>query len=135
MLPDEAQKLAENLYASTKGKSTHRTDMFGRNFWFGGTESCLFNKLEEIALSDRPTPALGCGVTDALLKASLAPGFGTNYMTSRNWVVQSSGVDHNMTLIDFYGCPLRTGAQCSLSLPHMPPICGCPFRQADEFLV
>ena len=96
MMSEQAQKLAENLYASTKGKSTHRTDMFGRKFWFGGTESFLFNKLEEIALSDRPqTPALGCGVTDALSKTFLPSGFGSDYMTSRiNWAVQSSGVDY-----------------------------------------
>lgn len=101
MLPEQAQKLAENLYASTKGKSTHRTDMFGRKFWFGGTESFVFNKLEEIALSDKPqTPALGCGVTDALSKEFLPAGFGTDYMTSRiNWVVQSSGVDYLHLLI------------------------------------
>ncbi|KAF4572657.1 DNA-directed DNA polymerase gamma mip1 [Pleurotus pulmonarius] len=96
MLPEQAQKLAENLYASTKGKNTHRTDIFGRKFWFGGTESYVFNKLEEIALSDAPqTPALGCGVTHALSKKYLPPDFGSDYMPSRiNWVVQSSGVDY-----------------------------------------
>ncbi|KAG6861646.1 hypothetical protein C0995_013648 [Termitomyces sp. Mi166 len=101
MLPDEAQKLAENLYASTKGKNTHRTDMFDRKFWFGGTESFVFNKLEEIALSDKPqTPALGCGVTYALSKEYLPAEFGSDYMPSRiNWVVQSSGVDYLHLLI------------------------------------
>ncbi|KAF8895021.1 gamma DNA-directed DNA polymerase [Gymnopilus junonius] len=101
MLPDQAQKLAENLYASTKGKNTHRTDIFDRKFWFGGTESYLFNKLEEIALSDKPqTPALGCGVTYALSKEYLPEGFGSDYMPSRiNWVVQSSGVDYLHLLI------------------------------------
>lgn len=101
MLPDQAQKLAENLYASTKGKNTHRIDMFGRKFWFGGTESFVFNKLEEIALSDRPrTPALGCGITYALSKEYLPEEFGSDYMTSRiNWVVQSSGVDYLHLLI------------------------------------
>ncbi|KDR84733.1 hypothetical protein GALMADRAFT_53782 [Galerina marginata CBS 339.88] len=101
MLPEEAQKLAENLYASTKGKNTHRTDIFDRKFWFGGTESYLFNKLEEIALSDKPqTPALGCGVTYALSKEYLPAGFGSDYMPSRiNWVVQSSGVDYLHLLI------------------------------------
>lgn len=96
MQPEEARKLAENLYASTKGKNTHRPDLFGRKFWFGGTESFVFNKLEEIALSDRPqTPALGCGITAALSKDNLPAEFGTDYMTSRiNWVVQSSGVDY-----------------------------------------
>ncbi|KAI0266250.1 DNA polymerase family A-domain-containing protein [Gloeopeniophorella convolvens] len=101
MLPAEAQKLAEQLYASTKGKNTHRTDVFGRRFWFGGTESFVFNKLEEIALSEHPTtPALGCGITHALSKKYLPAEFGADYMTSRiNWVVQSSGVDYLHLLI------------------------------------
>ncbi|KAJ8502499.1 hypothetical protein ONZ45_g11687 [Pleurotus djamor] len=101
MLPEQAQKLAENLYASTKGKNTHRTDIFGRKFWFGGTESFVFNKLEEIALSAKPeTPALGCGVTHALSKEFLPSDFGADYMPSRiNWVVQSSGVDYLHLLI------------------------------------
>ena len=101
MLPDVAKSSAEKLYASTKGENTHRSDLFGRKFWFGGTESFVFNKLEEIALSDKPqTPALGCGITHALSKEYLPPGFGTDYMTSRiNWVVQSSGVDYLHLLI------------------------------------
>jgi len=101
MLPEQAQRLAEQLYASTKGKNTHRTDVFGRKFWFGGTESFVFNKLEEIALSEHPTtPALGCGITHALSKKYLPAGFGSDYMTSRiNWVVQSSGVDYLHLLI------------------------------------
>lgn len=101
MLPEQAQKLAENLYASTKGKNTHRTDIFERKFWFGGTESYVFNKLEQIALSDKPqTPALGCGVTYALSKEYLPAEFGADYMPSRiNWVVQSSGVDYLHLLI------------------------------------
>lgn len=101
MLQDQAKKLAENLYASTKGKNTHRADIFGRKFWFGGTESFVFNKLEEIATSDNPqTPALGCGITYALSKEYLPEKFGSDYMTSRiNWVVQSSGVDYLHLLI------------------------------------
>ncbi|KAL1666868.1 DNA polymerase family A-domain-containing protein [Schizophyllum commune] len=101
MKHEEAQKLAENLYASTKGKNTHRTDLFERKFWFGGSESYVFNKLEAIALSDKPeTPALGCGVTHALVKEYLPTGFGSDYMPSRiNWVVQSSGVDYLHMLI------------------------------------
>ncbi|KAF9560188.1 gamma DNA-directed DNA polymerase [Agrocybe pediades] len=101
MLPEQAQKLAENLYASTKGKNTHRSDIFDRKFWFGGTESYLFNKLEEIAVSEKPqTPALGCGVTYGLTKEYLPAGFGSDYMPSRiNWVVQSSGVDYLHLLI------------------------------------
>lgn len=101
MDPEQAQKLAQNLYASTKGKNTHRSDIFERKFWFGGSESYVFNKLEEIALSDNPqTPALGCGITHALSKKHLPETFGSDYMTSRiNWVVQSSGVDYLHLLI------------------------------------
>ncbi|KAF8578913.1 hypothetical protein K439DRAFT_438357 [Ramaria rubella] len=110
MLPEEAQRLAEQLYSSTKGKNTHRTDMFGCKFWFGGTESYVFNKLEEIALSDEPkTPALGCGVTYALSKQYLPEKFGSDYLPSRiNWVVQSSGVDYLHLLIVSMEHLLRT---------------------------
>ncbi|CAE6512914.1 unnamed protein product [Rhizoctonia solani] len=101
MKQDTAMALAKNLYASTKGKSTYSTTMFGRKFWYGGTESYLFNKLEQIATSDDPrTPALGCGVTSALSKKYLPKDSGGDYMTSRiNWVVQSSGVDYLHMLI------------------------------------
>lgn len=101
MTPAEAKKLADQLYASTKGKSTHHDQFFGRKFWYGGTESFVFNKLEEIATSDHPrTPALGCGITYALSKEYLPSGYGKDYMTSRiNWVVQSSGVDYLHLLI------------------------------------
>ncbi|KAF8707391.1 DNA polymerase A domain, partial [Rhizoctonia solani] len=101
MKQDTAKALAQNLYASTKGKSTYSTSMFGRKFWYGGTESYLFNKLEQIATSDNPrTPALGCGVTSALSKKYLPKNSGEDYMTSRiNWVVQSSGVDYLHMLI------------------------------------
>ncbi|KAG8689868.1 DNA-directed DNA polymerase gamma mip1 [Ceratobasidium sp. 423] len=101
MKEDTAKTLAKNLYASTKGKSTYSTAMFGRKFWYGGTESYLFNKLEQIATSDDPrTPALGCGVTSALSKKYLSKNSGEDYMTSRiNWVVQSSGVDYLHMLI------------------------------------
>ncbi|KAF8656404.1 hypothetical protein AX16_002549 [Volvariella volvacea WC 439] len=101
MSPEEAKKLATDLYASTKGKNTNRLDIFERKLWFGGTESFVFNKLEEIALSDKPqTPALGCGVTYALSKEYLPSEFGADFMPSRiNWVVQSSGVDYLHLLI------------------------------------
>ena len=97
----EAKQLADQLYASTKGKNTHHDKFFGRKFWHGGTESFVFNKLEEIATSDHPrTPALGCGITYALSKEYLPSGYGKDYMPSRiNWAVQSSGVDYLHLLI------------------------------------
>ncbi|KAK4048004.1 DNA-directed DNA polymerase gamma mip1 [Microbotryomycetes sp. JL201] len=97
---DQAQSLAKELYAATKGL-VNRSPAFGRRkFWHGGTESFVFNKLEEIAQSDRPrTPTLGCGLTAALTKSYLPAegksGEGEGFMPSRiNWVVQSSGVDY-----------------------------------------
>ena len=101
MTPAEAKRLAGQLYASTKGKSTHHDKIFGRKFWYGGTESFVFNKLEGIAISDYPnTPALGCGITYALSKEHLPSEYGEDYMPSRiNWVVQSSGVDYLHLLI------------------------------------
>ena len=101
MTPAQAKELADQLYASTKGKNTHHNKFFDRKFWYGGTESFVFNKLEEIAISDHPrTPALGCGITYALSKEYLPSEYGKDYMPSRiNWAVQSSGVDYLHLLI------------------------------------
>ena len=101
----EATHRAKQLYLATKGNNTHSKDFFGRKFWFGGSESFVFNKLEEIATSDDPrTPALDCGITAALSKQHLPRGkdakLQSDYMPSRvNWVVQSSGVDYLHLLI------------------------------------
>ncbi|KAF4529006.1 hypothetical protein B566_EDAN017435 [Ephemera danica] len=63
-----------------------------KKVWCGGTESPMFNRLEEIANSPAPcTPFL-----QARLSRALEPSLvGTdNYLTTRvNWVVQSSAVD------------------------------------------
>ncbi|TKY89653.1 hypothetical protein EX895_001438 [Sporisorium graminicola] len=107
MSNEEATQKAKELYMATKGQNTHTDELFGAKFWFGGTESYVFNKLESIALSDNPkTPALDCGVTNALTKKYLGKvDFGNGrlseeYMPSRiNWVVQSSGVDYLHLLI------------------------------------
>ncbi|WVQ98456.1 hypothetical protein IAU59_005581 [Kwoniella sp. CBS 9459] len=100
---ETAGRLADNLYRATKGsKSTRSKDKAPAaipSIWHGGSESYLFNTLEAIALSDRPTtPALGCGITKALRKSYLEEG--SSYLPSRvNWVVQSSGVDYLHLLI------------------------------------
>ncbi|WVW83443.1 hypothetical protein I302_105464 [Kwoniella bestiolae CBS 10118] len=100
---DSAGKLADNLYKATKGHKTTRNKNLAPaaipSIWHGGSESYLFNTLEAIALSDRPTtPALGCGITKALRKSYLEEG--SSYLPSRvNWVVQSSGVDYLHLLI------------------------------------
>jgi len=60
--------------------------------WTEGSESEMFNKLEDIAVSSEPrTPVLGCKIS-----RSLDPGIVKDeFITSRlNWVVQSSAVDY-----------------------------------------
>ncbi|CAG9861793.1 unnamed protein product [Phyllotreta striolata] len=80
----EAFKLAK-LY----GKNVN--DLFDRSNWEGGTESAMFNKLEEIANSTNPTtPFLGCRLSRALEPKSKEDKF---LPTRVNWVVQSGAVD------------------------------------------
>ena len=95
---DEAARIAEKLYLETKGKKERRKLLSDRSFWRGGTESLVFNKLEEFAEQERPkTPVLGAGITEALMRRYLGKG---NFMTSRiNWAIQSSGVDYLHLLI------------------------------------
>ncbi|XP_050099772.1 DNA polymerase subunit gamma-1, mitochondrial [Anopheles aquasalis] len=61
--------------------------------WCGGTESAMFNRLEEIASADRPsTPFLGGRLSRALEPAHSADV--DRFMPTRiNWVVQSGAVD------------------------------------------
>lgn len=91
-LPDaEAKTIADKLYENTKGK-TKRSKVF-KKFWYGGSESILFNKLESIAEQDESrTPVLGCGITVSLMKKNLGAN---SFLPSRiNWAIQSSGVDY-----------------------------------------
>jgi DNA polymerase gamma 1 len=96
---EEAAQKAQDLFANTKGKtSSHElkgiagANIFLRRFHFGGTESFVFNQMEEVAADLQPkTPVLGCEIPDALMPANVK----NQYLTSRvNWVVQSSGVDY-----------------------------------------
>jgi len=89
----ETTKVASNLYKATKGTKTNRKSLHKRSFWRGGTESFVFNKLEEFAEQERPrTPVLGAGITEALMSRFVNQG---GFMTSRiNWAIQSSGVDY-----------------------------------------
>lgn len=94
----ECTEIAERLYGETKGKKTTRKVLHERSFWRGGTESLVFNKLEEFAEQERPrTPVLGAGITEALMRRYINKG---SFMTSRiNWAIQSSGVDYLHLLI------------------------------------
>ncbi|GAB0133320.1 DNA-directed DNA polymerase gamma mip1 [Epichloe bromicola] len=94
----ETMDVASKLYANTKGTKTTRRIIHSRPFWRGGTESFVFNKLEEFAEQERPrTPVLGAGITEALMGRFISKGA---YLTSRiNWAIQSSGVDYLHLLI------------------------------------
>ena len=94
----ETQDIASRLYKETKGTKTTRKALSERSFWRGGTESFVFNRLEEFAEQERPrTPVLGAGITEALMRRYINKG---GFMTSRiNWAIQSSGVDYLHLLI------------------------------------
>ncbi len=94
----ETQEIATRLYKETKGTKTTRKALSDRSFWRGGTESFVFNRLEEFAEQERPrTPVLGAGITEALMRRFINRG---GFMTSRiNWAIQSSGVDYLHLLI------------------------------------
>ena len=95
----ETNAVATKLYQETKGtKTTRRALTTSGPFWRGGTESFVFNKLEEFAEQERPrTPVLGAGITEALMRRFINKG---SFMTSRiNWAIQSSGVDYLHLLI------------------------------------
>ncbi|KAF2758300.1 DNA polymerase gamma [Pseudovirgaria hyperparasitica] len=94
----ETNSTARKLYEETKGAKTTRKVLNDRPFWRGGTESFVFNKLEDFAEQERPrTPVLGAGITEALMRRYLSKG---GFMTSRiNWAIQSSGVDYLHLLI------------------------------------
>ena len=94
----ETHDIASRLYHETKGIRTLRKALNDRSFWRGGTESFVFNRLEDFAELEQPrTPALGAGITEALMRRYISRGA---FMTSRiNWAIQSSGVDYLHLLI------------------------------------
>ena len=94
----EIQEIAARLYEQTKGTKVTRKPLNDRPFWRGGTESLVFNRLEDFADQERPrTPVLGAGITEALMRRNMN---NNGYMTSRiNWAIQSSGVDYLHLLI------------------------------------
>ena len=98
MTEKETAAIASKLYKETKGTRTTRKMISETPFWRGGSESFVFNKLEEFAEQERPrTPVLGAGITEALMRRFINKG---GFMTSRiNWAIQSSGVDYLHLLV------------------------------------
>lgn len=96
---EEAARVASNLYQETKGKKVGSKFLRERKFWRGGTESLVFNRLEDFAEQERPrTPVLAAGITEALMRRFIAKK--GDFMTSRiNWAIQSSGVDYLHLLV------------------------------------
>lgn len=70
-------------------------EIFDGPIWEGGTESAMFNSLEEIATTDQPvTPFLECRLSRALeTNDSKEKGIDRFLPTRINWVVQSGAVD------------------------------------------
>lgn len=79
----KSRELARKL-----GKS--RNDIFERRKWHGGSESAMFNSLEEIATQSSPTTPF---LRSRLSRALEGDHDDKNLPTKINWVVQSSAVD------------------------------------------
>ena len=76
LTPLQAGENAKNMFRATKGSrrrvASQDDDALGlrnrsKQKWFGGTESHMFNKVEEIAEASEPrTPALGARISKAV---------------------------------------------------------------------
>jgi DNA polymerase gamma 1 len=63
----QAEQTAKKLFEQTKGTKSLRNRKLG-SFWFGGSESFMFNALERIAWHEVPrTPVLGCIIPNSLM--------------------------------------------------------------------
>ncbi|XP_076462346.1 DNA polymerase subunit gamma-1-like [Babylonia areolata] len=84
--PHQARATARDMFRKTKGERNQQGQ------WTGGSESFMFNALEKIANSQKPTtPVLGCRISKALEPQYVLDDFQTSRV---NWVVQSSAVDY-----------------------------------------
>ena len=74
------------------GYSKYQLSLARKSRYSGGSESAMFNKLEEIARSAQPTtPFLECRITRTLEPEVIQKSYQLN--SRINWVVQSSAVD------------------------------------------
>lgn len=124
MTEQEAKSKAKKMFAITKGKRIYQLkpefaedfedryfvayhafdiakrygktldDMFMKPKWNGGSESAMFNRLEEIAGNPNPvTPFLGGRLSRALEPENMTAD--DRFLPTRiNWVVQSGAVDY-----------------------------------------
>ena len=102
----EASELkAKQLFQGTKGNKMELTYVptLPSKVWSGGTESFMFNVLENAAdLKEPCTPVLRAVIPDSLLPRNVDKEFAT---TRVNWIVQASGVDYLhllMILMEFF---------------------------------
>ncbi|KAL7672452.1 hypothetical protein ACOME3_007336 [Neoechinorhynchus agilis] len=107
---DECGLKIKKMYEMTKGIRRN-----GK--WSGGSESALFNFLEEVAMSDIPrTPVLKSQISRSLEPRNVNDDF----LTSRiNWVVQSSAVDYlHLLLVNmkWLCCKYEINARLTLSI-------------------
>lgn len=80
----------KNLFYLAKLYGKKPYEMFENGKWMDGSESAMFNRLEEIANSEKPvTPFLG-----SRLSRALENNDSENFLPTKiNWVVQSGAVD------------------------------------------
>ena len=86
---EDCKDTTDQLYNKTKGFTTSNPRVY-----YGGSESALFTKLNNIANEAIcRTPVLKARITECLSVKKL--NVNNNYLTSRiNWIIQSSGVDY-----------------------------------------
>ncbi|XP_005179794.2 DNA polymerase subunit gamma-1, mitochondrial [Musca domestica] len=119
----EARSKAMKMFAITKGKKSYRLrkefqedyenrsysgyealklassnnrgveEMFEKARWEGGTESAMFNRLEEIASGDEPVTPFLSGRLSRALETNGTSDENRFLPTRINWVVQSGAVD------------------------------------------
>eukprot|EP00835_Amoeboradix_gromovi_P001851 NODE_94_length_21515_cov_0.130417.p1 type:complete len:1082 gc:universal NODE_94_length_21515_cov_0.130417:10029-13274(+) len=104
---EDSQIKAKQLFLGTKGNKLDLrwVDKYKlpRKVWCGGTESMMFNILDNAAdLSYPSTPTLRAVIPDTLLPMNVDRDFAT---TRINWIVQGSGVDYLhmlLVLMDYF---------------------------------
>lgn len=101
-----------NRIARLHGKTVR--EMFGSGKWTGGSESAMFNRLEEIAESTHPiTPFLNSRLSRAL---EVVEEQRDKYLPTKiNWVVQSGAVDFLHLMLVCMRWLMRDNARFCLS--------------------